>query len=149
MMVACPDGEIGRHARFRFWYREVCRFESYSGHFLRFLMPYLCVTTSLKNQNFETFFRSVASNFHDCTYLDHSLIKCWAQVTDQYYFENPLGDFIYIRFSLLDTRTKEQLEEIVSFLKKEVHCFFSEKHVKITLEIGLINPSLHYTLDIQ
>lgn len=28
----CPDGEIGRHARFRFWCRKVCRFESYSGH---------------------------------------------------------------------------------------------------------------------
>ncbi len=30
--ILSPDGEIGRHARFRFWYRKVCRFESYSGH---------------------------------------------------------------------------------------------------------------------
>lgn len=33
----CPGGEIGRHARFRFWCRKVCRFESYPGHFLFFL----------------------------------------------------------------------------------------------------------------
>jgi hypothetical protein len=26
-----PGGEIGRHARFRFWCRKVCRFESYPG----------------------------------------------------------------------------------------------------------------------
>src|SRR2546425_645434 len=28
----CPGGEVGRHARFRFWCRKVCRFESYPGH---------------------------------------------------------------------------------------------------------------------
>lgn len=30
--LSSPGGEIGRHARFRFWYRKVCRFESYPGH---------------------------------------------------------------------------------------------------------------------
>jgi hypothetical protein len=30
--LRCPGGEIGRHARFRFWCRKVCRFESYPGH---------------------------------------------------------------------------------------------------------------------
>lgn len=34
IFLQCPGGEIGRHARFRFWCREVCRFESYPGYFL-------------------------------------------------------------------------------------------------------------------
>jgi hypothetical protein len=29
-----PDGEIGRRARLRIWYRKVCGFESLSGHLL-------------------------------------------------------------------------------------------------------------------
>lgn len=28
----CPSGEVGRRARFRFWYRKVCEFESHLGH---------------------------------------------------------------------------------------------------------------------
>lgn len=32
--LICPGGEIGRHARLRIWYREVCRFESYPGQHL-------------------------------------------------------------------------------------------------------------------
>ena len=31
----CRDGGIGRRARFRFWYRKVCRFESCFRHFLK------------------------------------------------------------------------------------------------------------------
>ena len=31
----CPGGEIGRHARFRFWCRKVCKFESYPGQLLQ------------------------------------------------------------------------------------------------------------------
>lgn len=31
-IILSPGGEIGRHARFRFWCRKVCRFESYPGH---------------------------------------------------------------------------------------------------------------------
>ena len=37
--IPCPDGEIGRHVRFRGVCRKVCWFESSSGHRLNYYEP--------------------------------------------------------------------------------------------------------------
>lgn len=50
-----PGGEIGRHARFRFWYREVCRFESYPGQFF-FILNTKRISSYFSQHRTPTFF---------------------------------------------------------------------------------------------